>query len=82
MAGPTASDVTNWMGSIPDEVVSSSSRRVPRVYLKDGGVVKVLDYLNERKTSKLFDEGLAGQGTSVFPVINHHDAIHNDVGDA
>ena len=47
---PTASDVADWMGSITDEVVSSVSRRVPRVYLKDGCVVKVVDYLHEKKT--------------------------------
>ena len=47
---PTASDVANWTGSITDEVVSSVSRRVPRVYLKDGRVVKVVDYLHEKKT--------------------------------
>ena len=47
---PTASDVANWMGSITDEVVSSISRRVPRVYLNDGRVVKVVDYLHEKNT--------------------------------
>jgi alanine racemase len=46
---PTAADMANWMGSITDEVVSSISRRVPRVYLNDGGIVKIVNYLNEMK---------------------------------
>jgi alanine racemase len=46
---PTAADMANWMRSITDEVVSSISRRVPRVYLNDGGIVKIVNYLNEMK---------------------------------
>lgn len=47
---PTAYEVANWMGSITDELVSGISRRVPRVYLRDGRVVKVVDYLHENNT--------------------------------
>ena len=42
---PRVEDVAGWMGSIPDEVVSGISRRVPRVYTRQGKVVKVVDYL-------------------------------------
>ena len=42
---PRVEDVAEWMGSIPDEVVSGIARRVPRVYTRQGTVVKVLDYL-------------------------------------
>jgi len=42
---PTAEDVAGWMGSIVDEVVSTVSRRVPRVYLKGGDVVEMVDYV-------------------------------------
>lgn len=42
---PRVEDVARWMGSIADEVVSSVSRRVPRVYTRKGKVVKVVDYL-------------------------------------
>jgi alanine racemase len=45
---PTAYDVAEWMGSITDEVVSSISRRVPRVYTEKGKVVKVVNYLHEK----------------------------------
>lgn len=44
---PRAEDVAKWMGSIPEEVVSSVSRRVPRVYTREGKTVKVIDYLHE-----------------------------------
>ena len=42
---PTVEDVAGWMGSITDEVVSTISRRVPRVYMKSGEVVKMVDYV-------------------------------------
>ena len=42
---PKVEDVAGWMGSIPDEVVSGIARRVPRVYTRQGKVVKVVDYL-------------------------------------
>lgn len=42
---PRVEDVARWMGSIPEEVVSSVSRRVPRIYTREGRVVKVVDYL-------------------------------------
>ena len=44
---PTAEDVAGWMGSIVDEVVSTVSRRVPRVYTSDGDVVEVVDYVRD-----------------------------------
>jgi len=44
---PTAEDVAGWMGSIVDEVVSTVSRRVPRVYLRGGEVVEVVDYVRD-----------------------------------
>jgi alanine racemase len=43
---PIAEDVAKWMGSIVDEVVSTVSRRVPRVYIREGRIVKVVDYLH------------------------------------
>ena len=45
---PTAYDVARWMGSITDEVITSISRRVPRVYTKERNVLKVVDYLHEK----------------------------------
>jgi len=42
---PRAEDVAKWMGSIYAEVVCSVSRRVPRVYIKNGEVVEIMDYL-------------------------------------
>ncbi len=42
---PRVEDVAGWMDSIPDEVVSCIARRVPRVYTRQGKVVKVVDYL-------------------------------------
>ncbi len=42
---PGVEDVAGWMGSIPDEVASGIARRVPRVYTRQGKVVKVVDYL-------------------------------------
>ncbi len=47
---PTAYDVAKWMGSITDEVVTSISRRVPRVYTEEGKIVKVVNYLHEKNT--------------------------------
>jgi len=44
---PTAEDVAEWMGSIVDEVVSTVSRRVPRVFMRGGEVVEVVDYLRD-----------------------------------
>ena len=44
---PTAEDVAGWMGSITDEVVSTISRRVPRVYIKGGEVVEIMDYVRD-----------------------------------
>jgi alanine racemase len=44
---PTVEEVAGWMGSIVDEVVSTVSRRVPRVYLKDREVVEMVDYIRD-----------------------------------
>ena len=44
---PTAEDVAGGMGSITDEVVSTISRRVPRVYLKGGEVTEIVDYIRD-----------------------------------
>ena len=42
---PSVDEVAGWMGSIFAEVLTSLSRRVPRVYIRDGEVVEVVDYL-------------------------------------
>lgn len=42
---PRAEDVAGWMGSIFAEALSSVSRRVPRVYIKNGEVIEIRDYL-------------------------------------
>ena len=42
---PRAEELAGWMGSIFAEVLSSLSRRVPRVYIKNGEVVEIRDYL-------------------------------------
>lgn len=42
---PRPEDLADWMGSTPSEILSSVSRRVPRVYVKNGEVVEVRDYL-------------------------------------
>jgi alanine racemase len=44
---PTVEDVAGWMGSITDEVVCTISRRVPRVYLKGGEAVEIVDYVRD-----------------------------------
>jgi len=44
---PAAEDVAGWMGSIVDEVVSTVSRRVPRVYMSGGEVVEAVDYVRD-----------------------------------
>jgi alanine racemase len=43
---PDVEEVAGWLGTITHEVLCGVSRRVPRVYLKDGKVVGVRDYLN------------------------------------
>ena len=45
---PRAEDVAKWMNSNVDEVVTHVGRRVPRVFLKEGKVVGVVDYLTSR----------------------------------
>lgn len=47
---PRVEDVARWMGSIPDEVVSGVSRRVPRVYTRQRKVVKVVNTFREQVT--------------------------------
>jgi alanine racemase len=43
---PDVEEVAGWLGTITDEVLCGVSRRVPRVYMRDGKVVGVRDYLN------------------------------------
>jgi alanine racemase len=43
---PMAEDVARWMGSNVDEVVSTVGRRIPRVYVRDGEIVDVRNYLS------------------------------------
>jgi alanine racemase len=40
-----AEQIANWTGSIVDEVVTSVSRRIPRIFIKDGEIIDVVDYL-------------------------------------
>ena len=42
---PRPDDLAEWMGSTPSEILSSVSRRVPRVYVKNGEIVEIRDYL-------------------------------------
>lgn len=41
----TADDLAKWLGTINYEITCMVSRRIPRVYIKDGKIVKVLEYL-------------------------------------
>lgn len=41
----TADDLANMMGTINYEIVCMVGRRVPRVYIKDGSILKVKNYL-------------------------------------
>lgn len=41
----TAQEIAGYMGTIPYEVVCIIGKRVPRVYIKDGKVINVLNYL-------------------------------------
>ena len=41
----TVDDVAAWLGTINYEVTCMLSRRIPRIYKRDGMTVKVLDYL-------------------------------------
>lgn len=41
----TVDDIANWLGTINYEITCMLSRRIPRVYKKDGKTVKVLEYL-------------------------------------
>ena len=40
----TAEDVAKWSGSISYEVLCLISKRVPRIYKRNGNVVKELDF--------------------------------------
>jgi alanine racemase len=42
---PIVEDLASWIGTSLEEIVSSVSRRVPRVYIKNGKVVDIIDYL-------------------------------------
>ena len=41
----TAEDIADLLGNISYEVVCMISKRVPRVYMKDGNVVKIRNYV-------------------------------------
>lgn len=41
----TADDIAKWLGTINYEVTCMVSRRIPRIYKKDGKIVSVVDYL-------------------------------------
>lgn len=41
----TVDDIAGWLGTINYEITCMLSRRIPRVYEKDGKIVKVVDYL-------------------------------------
>jgi alanine racemase len=43
---PLVEDLAAWIGTSLEEIVSSVSRRVPRVYIKHGKIVEIIDYLN------------------------------------
>jgi alanine racemase len=43
---PTAEDLANILGTITHEITCGISRRVPRVYMKDGKIVDVLNFLS------------------------------------
>ncbi len=43
--GITADDVARWMGTINYEVVCLVSKRIPRIYIKNGEAVKELNFL-------------------------------------
>lgn len=44
--GPvTVDDVAAWLGTINYEITCMVSRRIPRVYLRNGKIAKVVDYL-------------------------------------
>ena len=42
----TADSLAEWAGTINYEIVCMISKRIPRIYLKDGRMVKVVNYLN------------------------------------
>lgn len=41
----TADDLASQIGTINYEVICSVSKRIPRVYIRDGRVVKILNYI-------------------------------------
>ncbi len=43
--GVTIDDVAQWCETINYEISCTISKRIPRIYTKDGKAVKVLDYL-------------------------------------
>lgn len=46
-SGITADDIAAWMNTINYEVVCLVSKRIPRVYIKEGREVRVRNYLDE-----------------------------------
>lgn len=43
----TADNLAEWIGSVNYEIVCMISKRIPRIYIKDGKAVKTLNYLNK-----------------------------------
>ena len=44
---PHAEELAEWLDTITHEITCSVSRRIPSVYLKNGEVVAIKDYLNK-----------------------------------
>ncbi len=42
----TADNLAEWIGSVNYEIVCMISKRIPRIYIKNGKAVKTLNYLN------------------------------------
>lgn len=42
---PRIGEVAEWIGTIIDEILCSISRRVPRVYIKNGKIIEIIDHL-------------------------------------
>ncbi|WP_054252948.1 alanine racemase [Neofamilia massiliensis] len=45
---PVIGDVAGWSNTCKIDIISSISHRVPRVYIKDGRPVKIIDYLLDK----------------------------------
>ncbi|QQY80025.1 alanine racemase [Keratinibaculum paraultunense] len=42
---PTVEEIANKLGTISYEIICMVGRRIPRVYIKNGEIVKIIDYL-------------------------------------